>query len=84
MVGTVGNGALTVILLVAAIGPVIVVIWFAWWFLRAGKRFDESERAAGRKPPPGYSARASAGAMFWLTRKTLSGSYCALMRASRS
>jgi hypothetical protein len=48
-----GNGVLTAILLVAAIGPVIAVIWFSWWFLRAGKRFDEQERAAGRRPPPG-------------------------------
>jgi hypothetical protein len=27
------------------------VAWFAWWFLRAGKRYDERERAAGRRPP---------------------------------
>jgi len=24
--------------------------WFAWWFLRAGKRYDERERAARRRP----------------------------------
>ena len=54
VLGSVGNGALTVLLLVAAIGPVIAVAWFAWWFLRAGKRYDERERAAGRRPPPGY------------------------------
>jgi hypothetical protein len=52
VLAAVGNGVLTVVLLVAAIGPVIAVIWLSWWFLRAGKRFDESERAAGRKPPP--------------------------------
>lgn len=52
MLGSAGNVGLTIILLVAAIGPVIAVIWFAWWFLRAGKRYDESERAAGRRPPP--------------------------------
>ena len=56
MLGSAGNVGLTIILLVAAIGPVIAVIWFAWWFLRAGKRYDESERAAGRRPPP-YGAR---------------------------
>ena len=54
MLGSVGNAGLTVLLLFAAIGPVIALIWFAWWFLRAGKRYDESERAAGRGPPPGY------------------------------
>ena len=49
--GSVGNAGLTVLLLVVAIGPVIGMIWFAWWFLRAGKRYDERERAAGRHPP---------------------------------
>jgi len=54
VLGSAGKVGLTIILLVAAIGPVIAVIWFAWWFLRAGKRYDESERAAGRRPPPPY------------------------------
>jgi hypothetical protein len=54
VLAAVGNGVLTVVLLVAAIGPVIAVSWFAWWFLRAGKRFDDEERAAGRRPPPPY------------------------------
>ena len=49
-----GNTAFSVLLLVVAIGPVIGLVWFAWWFLRAGKRYDERERAAGRRPPPGY------------------------------
>jgi hypothetical protein len=31
--------------------PIVGLIWFAWWFLRAGKRYDERERAAGRRPP---------------------------------
>jgi hypothetical protein len=53
VLGGVDNASLTVLLLVAAVGPVIIVIWFAWWFLRAGKRYDERERAAGRRPP-GY------------------------------
>jgi hypothetical protein len=51
VLGGVGNAGLTALLLIAAIGPVIAVIWFAWWFLRAGKRHDERERAAGRRPP---------------------------------
>ena len=46
MLGSVGSVGLTVILLVAAIGPVVAFAWFAWWFLRAGKRYDERERAA--------------------------------------
>jgi hypothetical protein len=32
---------------------VLALVWFSWWFLRAGKRYDEEERAAGRRPP-GY------------------------------
>ncbi len=31
--------------------PVVALIVFAWYFLRAGKRYDERERAAGRRPP---------------------------------
>jgi hypothetical protein len=54
VLGSVGKTGLTVLLLVFAIGPVIGMAWFAWWFLRAGKRYDEQERAAGRGPPPGY------------------------------
>ena len=74
----------SILLLVAAVVPVVALAWFAWWFLRAGKRYDERERAAGRRPPGQVLARYAAGAMFWLTLKTLSGSYCALTRASRS
>ena len=33
---------------------------------------------------PGHGLPQLAGLMFWLTRKALSGSYCALARASRS
>jgi hypothetical protein len=47
----VGTTVLSVLLVVVAIGPVVAMIWFAWWFLRAGKRYDERERAAGRRPP---------------------------------
>ena len=49
-----GTTVLSVLLVVVAIGPVVAMGWFAWWFLRAGKRYDERERAAGRRPPPGY------------------------------
>jgi hypothetical protein len=49
-----GDAALNAVLLIAALAPVVFVAWFAWWFLRAGKRYDEKERAAGRNPPPGY------------------------------
>jgi hypothetical protein len=54
VLGSVGKAALTAILLITAIGPVVAMAWFAWWFLRAGKRYDEQERAAGRRPPPGF------------------------------
>jgi hypothetical protein len=33
--------------------PVVGLIWFAWWFLRAGRRYDERERAASSGSPPG-------------------------------
>jgi len=51
VLAAVGNTALSILLLVVAIGPVVAMIWFAWWFLRTGKRYDERERAAGRRPP---------------------------------
>jgi hypothetical protein len=54
VLGSVGKDSLTALLLIAAIGPVIGMAWFAWWFLRAGRRYDEQERAAGRRPPPGF------------------------------
>jgi hypothetical protein len=34
------------VIVVSSIVPVIGLSWFAWWFLRAGRRYDESERAA--------------------------------------
>ena len=51
MLAAVPHAFLTIVLVVAAIGPVVGFAWFAWWFLRAGKRYDERERAAGRRPP---------------------------------
>jgi len=53
VVGSAGQAALDVLLFLSAILPVIVVVTFAWFFLRAGRRHDERERAAGREPPPG-------------------------------
>jgi len=41
----------SILLLVAAVAPVVALAWFAWWFLRAGKRYDERERAARGRPP---------------------------------
>jgi hypothetical protein len=54
VLGGAANTGLSVLLLVVAIGPVVAMAWFARWFLRAGKRYDEQERAAGRRPPPPY------------------------------
>ena len=79
-----GTEFVEVVIVLSSIVPVIGIAWFAWWFLRAGKRYDERERAARKPPAPPLSAFYAAGWMFWLTRNTLSGSYCALTRASRS
>jgi hypothetical protein len=65
VLGSAGNVGLTIILLVAAIGPVIAVIWFAWWFLRAGKRYDESERGGGPGPPPDPPPGEAPGGGLW-------------------
>jgi len=54
VLAAVPHAVVTALLLVAAIGPVLAFAWFAWWFLRAGKRYDDRERAAGRRPPPGF------------------------------
>jgi threonine/homoserine/homoserine lactone efflux protein len=51
VLGSVGKTSEDIALLIAAIGPVVALAWFAWWFLRAGKRYDERERAAKRRPP---------------------------------
>ena len=45
-----GTAVVDAVILVSTIVPVGGMIWFAWWFLRAGKRYDERERAAGRRP----------------------------------
>ena len=39
------------VIVLSSIVPVIGLCWFAWWFLRAGRRYDERERAAGGGPP---------------------------------
>ena len=46
-----GTAVVDAVILVSTIVPVGGMIWFAWWFLRAGKRYDERGRAAGRRPP---------------------------------
>jgi hypothetical protein len=45
-----GTVFLEVVIFVSSVVPVIAIAVFAWWFLRAGKRHDERERAAGRRP----------------------------------
>jgi len=45
-----GTAILNGVLLASAVVPVLVVIVLAWLFLRAGRRHDERERAAGRRP----------------------------------
>jgi hypothetical protein len=44
-----GTTFLEVVIFLSSVVPVIGMIWFAWWFLRAGKRYDERERAANRR-----------------------------------
>ena len=83
MLGNFSTGV-SILLLVAAIGPVVALAWFAWWFLRAGKRYDDHRSGRQVAARPVVLARYAAGLMFWLTLKTLSGSYCAFTRASRS
>ena len=39
------------VIFLSSVVPVVGMIWFAWWFLRAGKRYDERERAAQHRPP---------------------------------
>jgi hypothetical protein len=46
-----GTAVVDTVILVSSLVPVVGMGWFAWWFLRAGKRYDEQERAAGRRPP---------------------------------
>jgi len=46
-----GTAGVDAVILVSTIVPVGGMIWFAWWFLGAGKRYDERGRAAGRRPP---------------------------------
>jgi hypothetical protein len=41
------------VIVLSSIVPVIGLAWFAWWFLRAGRRYDEREGRAARdgRPP---------------------------------
>jgi hypothetical protein len=38
--------ALNAVLLASAVVPVVVVVFGAWWFLRAGRRWDERQRGS--------------------------------------
>jgi hypothetical protein len=46
-----GTAAVDAVILVSIIVPVGGFCVFAWWFLRAGRRYEERERAAERRPP---------------------------------
>jgi hypothetical protein len=37
---------LNAVLLASAVVPVVIVVFGAWWFLRAGRRWDERERGS--------------------------------------
>jgi hypothetical protein len=37
--------ALNLVLLLSAVVPVVIVVFGAWWFLRAGRRWDEREQS---------------------------------------
>ena len=45
------------VIVVSSIVPVLGLCWFAWWFLRAGKRYEERERAAKDSPPTDAARR---------------------------
>jgi hypothetical protein len=51
MLADAATTVLDVFLVVVATAPVIGFVFFARWFLRAGKRYDERERAARNGPP---------------------------------
>jgi hypothetical protein len=48
-----GTEFVEVVIVLSSIVPVIGIAWFAWWFLRAGKRYDERERAADSRQEAG-------------------------------
>jgi hypothetical protein len=52
-----GTEFVEVVIVLSSIVPVIGIAWFAWWFLRAGKRYDERERAAKRRRRGGARPR---------------------------
>jgi hypothetical protein len=45
------------VIVLSSIVPVLGLCWFAWWFLRAGKRYDERERATQGRPPGSENPR---------------------------
>ena len=46
-----GTAIVDTVILVSSVVPVVAFLVFARYFLRAGKRYDERERAVGRRPP---------------------------------
>jgi hypothetical protein len=48
-----GTAIIDAVILVSSIVPVLALIAFAWWFLRAGRRYDERERAARSRSTSG-------------------------------
>ena len=46
-----GTAVVDAVILVSIIVPLGGFAVFAWWFLRAGRRYEERERAADRRPP---------------------------------
>jgi ABC-type glycerol-3-phosphate transport system permease component len=51
VVGNAGSAILNAAIFLAAVVPIVGFLFFARWFLRAGKRYDEQERVTGREPP---------------------------------
>jgi hypothetical protein len=46
-----GTAVVDAVILVSIIVPVGGFGVFAWWFIRAGRRYEERERAARHRPP---------------------------------
>ena len=46
-----GTAVVDAVILASIIVPLGGFCVFAWWFLRAGKRYEERERATNGRPP---------------------------------
>ncbi|HYX12191.1 MAG TPA: hypothetical protein VE817_09420 [Candidatus Acidoferrum sp.] len=57
-----GTEFVEVVIVLSSIVPVIGIAWFAWWFLRAGKRYDEREREADSRQEAGSGGGEAADA----------------------